>query len=151
MCWRGLYTFQQPSQLFQDLLRISRPKHSTTLCRRVPNLCRGIFLSFQMTDISHWDVQVGRAPTYQQGHEGQTMATLTWFWLPPAQLQLKWKKKCCWLLTGMPACSRWVEFKPLSKPSRAMFLPPQIHIQLQCLVHYSLLHKTQTAELLFVP
>lgn len=151
----GLYLFQQPSQLFQDLLRIWRPKHLTTCCCWVPNLCRGIFLPFQKTDISHWDVQVGRVLTYQQGREGRTMAPLTWFWPPPAQHQLTWKKGC-WLLTGMPACSCWVEFKPCinypNQAERSFWLLRFTFSSLALtLVHYSVLHKTQTAELLFVP
>lgn len=30
----------------------------------------------------------------------------------PSPAPVNMKKKCCWLLTGMPACSHWVEFKP---------------------------------------
>lgn len=93
-----------------------------------------------------------RALSFQHGHEGETMAPLTWGWPPPAPTPANIKKMLLiinWELSVF-SLSGILAMHWLSRPSAAMLLSPQI--QLQCRVHCLLLHKQhKKAGLLFVP
>lgn len=101
-CWWGICgdNLQQHSGLFQEYNTQTLKPHSAVE-----------YFSFQTTDLSCWDVRFRSALISRRGSEGQTMSPLTCFWPPPSQQQSPWKKRC-WLLTGQPAFSCWVEFKP---------------------------------------
>lgn len=119
MCWGGWRIFQQPSQLFQDLIRISKPKHWSAFCRRPPNPCRRK-LCFSLFSAVTTSV-VGTCELGERRLSNKDMRVTQWLhWLAfdLPQPNTSWhekntlQKKCCWLLTGMPVCSLWVEFEP---------------------------------------
>lgn len=129
----GCTHFNNPVNCFKTCSEFSRPKHWTTFCCGGPNLCRGkLFLSFQSCDnISRWDVRAGRALTFHQGREGQTMVLLTRFMTSPNPTPVNMKKTLFkkkrtliinWDASVFSPSGIWT-MHSLSKLSRAMFLP----------------------------
>lgn len=156
---------KSPNILFQDL-EIFPDYETQTLTHILQQSPKNLqeknnFFPVQRCEnISRWDERVGRVLTFQQEHGVRQW--LHWLCLTspsPTPVNMKKKKKkenqsskkCCWLLTRMPVGSHRVEFEScIDYPNRAeQILHHQNHIQLQCLVRCSLLHKNTNRKTAF--
>lgn len=144
---------------FKACLGIYCPKHWTTFCgRRAPNLCRRKLFSLFKAETTSVVGTCELGKRWLSNMDMRVKQRLHWLglWPPPAPTPVNMKKTLFknkkkrlliinWDASVFSLSGIWA-MHWLSNPSRAMFLPPQIHIQLQCRV----LVFTQTAELLFV-
>lgn len=106
--------------MFQDLFQDFEPQllnHILQMSSK-PLRKKTKFLFFSKL-WQHQSCELGECWLSNMDMRGRQWLHWLGFWPPPAPTPVNMKKtltkkKCRWLLTGMPVCSRWVEFESCS-------------------------------------